>query len=107
MHESKCLKKGWGGFDTSNVRLDLLVSLLSFHLPCDTTQFVVCSTDFAPCICIVGTFGCRRVNSNLPLGGFASFVLVATLSWGVQNVLVRDFLVACGFGQVAGHVLAP
>jgi len=47
------------------------------------------------------------VNNNLPLGGFASFVLVATLSWGVQNVLVRDFLFACGFGQVVGHVLAP
>ncbi len=70
--------------------MDFLVSLLSFHLPCDTTQFVVYSTDFAGCICIVGTFGCQRVNSNLPLGGFACFILVATLSWGVQNVLVRD-----------------
>jgi len=46
------------------------------------------------------------VNSNLPLGGFACFVLVAMLSWGVQNVLARDFLVAHGFGQVVGHALA-
>ncbi len=46
------------------------------------------------------------MNSNLPLGGFACFVLVAMLSWGVQNVLVRDFLVTRGFGQVVGHALA-
>ncbi len=81
-----------------NVHLDFLVSSLFFHLPCDTTQCVVCFADFAGYIYIMGTFGWQRVNSNLPSGGFACFVLVVALSWGVQNVLVCDFLVVHGFG---------